>query len=209
MSESDHYEDFPKLLSEISYIDNGYYVENEFRLENDDDCDSVCSEFDYDSLFVYPTKQSSSSSQSTNSTDDVTDSSISSNSISSDEGVVQNTRITNKKQHKMRRRVAFSTVEIREYSITVGDHPHCKGELPISLDWGFTGTKTSHCLNAYEKTKGRHLHHPSELKPKKLDYVQRKQRLSHVTGYTEERLLDIAKTKELDQYQLDQYKLAK
>mmetsp|Transcript_12673 Transcript_12673/g.19489 ORF Transcript_12673/g.19489 Transcript_12673/m.19489 type:complete len:204 (-) Transcript_12673:62-673(-) len=198
MSETDHYEDFPKLLSEISYIDNGYYVENEFLLQSDDDCDSVCSEFDYDSLFAYPTKQSSSSSQSTNSTDDATDSSISSNSISSDEGVVKNIRIRSKKQQKMRRRVSFSSVEIREYSITVGDHPHCKGGLPMSLDWGYTGKKTSHCVNAYEKTKVRNLHQPSELKPKKLDYVQRKQRLSHVTGYTEERLLDIAKLKELN-----------
>ena len=34
------------------------------------------------------------------------------------------------------RRLTFNPhVEVREYSLTVGDHPNCNGSLPLSLDW--------------------------------------------------------------------------
>ena len=31
--------------------------------------------------------------------------------------------------------VSFSTIEIREYRVIVGDHPSCENGLPLSLDW--------------------------------------------------------------------------
>lgn len=36
-----------------------------------------------------------------------------------------------------RRRVQFDTVEIREYSITIGDSPFCSRGAPITLDWDY------------------------------------------------------------------------
>jgi hypothetical protein len=35
----------------------------------------------------------------------------------------------------LEKKVSFSTVEIREYAITVGDNPSCRGPFPLQLDW--------------------------------------------------------------------------
>ena len=35
----------------------------------------------------------------------------------------------------LEKKVSFSTVEIREYAITVGDNPSCQGPFPLQLDW--------------------------------------------------------------------------
>mmetsp|Transcript_2954 Transcript_2954/g.4446 ORF Transcript_2954/g.4446 Transcript_2954/m.4446 type:complete len:207 (+) Transcript_2954:326-946(+) len=202
------YEDFPKLLSEIS-LNNEYYVENEFTPEHDDDYDddddnTVSSEFDYESLFVCPhavQKLQRRSSGGSSTTEDLTDSSLSSTSISSSEEDPE-------AQNKKRRHVSFSTVEVREYNIIVGDHPFCKGGLPISLDWGYKG-KRDYCLNAYEENRMRLKDlRQSRIKqisssPKKLDYRQRKQRLAHVAGVTKDRSLppvDMAKKYKLANY---------
>ena len=36
------------------------------------------------------------------------------------------------------RRVAFCSVEFREYSMTLGDHPDCTNGPPLTLDWSYT-----------------------------------------------------------------------
>ena len=36
-----------------------------------------------------------------------------------------------------KKRVTFTTVEVREYAPVVGDSPCCRDRLPISLDWAF------------------------------------------------------------------------
>jgi hypothetical protein len=38
--------------------------------------------------------------------------------------------------------VRFSTVEIREYAVIVGDHPCCSAGLPLSLDWKYNPVPT-------------------------------------------------------------------
>lgn len=40
-------------------------------------------------------------------------------------------------QHQSIRRVRFSTVEVREYNLTIGDHPS-PDSYPLSLDWDHT-----------------------------------------------------------------------
>jgi hypothetical protein len=37
----------------------------------------------------------------------------------------------------LEKKVLFSTVEIREYAITVGDNPSCQGPFPLQLDWDY------------------------------------------------------------------------
>jgi len=38
---------------------------------------------------------------------------------------------------KSSRRVSFSTLSVREYALTLGDHPSCSRGPPIQLDWRF------------------------------------------------------------------------
>jgi hypothetical protein len=39
-----------------------------------------------------------------------------------------------------RHHIRFSTVEIREFAVTVGDHPHARDSCPITLDWQHAAT---------------------------------------------------------------------
>lgn len=34
--------------------------------------------------------------------------------------------------------VSFSTVDVREYAVTIGDHPYCSSGVPLALDWSVT-----------------------------------------------------------------------
>ena len=60
--------------------------------------------------------------------------------------------INNRKQ--MKRTTSFSTLEIREYNITIGDNPGGKAGPPISLDWNYSERNTVRmCIDKYEKTR--------------------------------------------------------
>jgi hypothetical protein len=48
-----------------------------------------------------------------------------------------------------RKRVSFADVEVRQYSITIGDHPCCVMGCPLSLDWGYSICRPL-SLEAYE-----------------------------------------------------------
>ena len=45
--------------------------------------------------------------------------------------------------------VRFSIVQVREYSLTIGDHPCCRSGCPLSLDWDYE-TKTSVKIDQFE-----------------------------------------------------------
>ena len=47
------------------------------------------------------------------------------------------------------RRVQFSTIEIREYNLTIGDHPLTES-YPLSLDWDYYTTTSNVPVEAYE-----------------------------------------------------------
>ena len=51
------------------------------------------------------------------------------------------------------RKVQFSTIEIRQYSITVGDNPGGRCGPPISLDWNYFNTSKMNLSN-YENCRG-------------------------------------------------------
>lgn len=42
-----------------------------------------------------------------------------------------------KEQTKMKRNISFSTLEVRQYDLTLGDNPGCSEGPPVSLDWKY------------------------------------------------------------------------
>lgn len=62
-------------------------------------------------------------------------------------------------------KVQFTTVEVRSYNVTIGDHPCCTVGCPITLDWDYTIInhdvpideyeieKQNHCMTVYGATK--------------------------------------------------------
>jgi len=50
----------------------------------------------------------------------------------------------------MKRITSFSTLEIREYNVTIGDNPGGSHGPPISLDWDYS-TEMKICIDKYEK----------------------------------------------------------
>jgi hypothetical protein len=50
---------------------------------------------------------------------------------------------------RMHRHIRFSNVEIREFAVTVGDHPHARDSCPITLDWPYAAPY-SLTLDEYE-----------------------------------------------------------
>mmetsp|Transcript_29964 Transcript_29964/g.42507 ORF Transcript_29964/g.42507 Transcript_29964/m.42507 type:complete len:165 (+) Transcript_29964:135-629(+) len=80
-----------------------------------------------------------------------------------------------------KKRVSFSTLEIREYCLTIGDNPTCIDGLPISLDWEHT-EKSTIGIHTYESLKV-----PGY--PRKLTFRQRLRRLQRVTGIRDKHLL--------------------
>ena len=69
---------------------------------------------------------------------------------------------------KRERVVRFSTVEIREHDIVLGDHPFCNDGLALSLDWTYDPHTIVLDANA-RRTGG---------EARRLSYVERKLRLS-------------------------------
>ena len=82
------------------------------------------------------------------------------------------------------RRVSFhDQIQVREYSITVGDHPCCVGGLPLTLDWFHAEEFVFWSLEEFcRERKG-----PYKL-PRKLTYERRRERLFGVSAYSEERV---------------------
>mmetsp|Transcript_31432 Transcript_31432/g.94029 ORF Transcript_31432/g.94029 Transcript_31432/m.94029 type:complete len:186 (-) Transcript_31432:89-646(-) len=78
--------------------------------------------------------------------------------------------------------VRFSHVEIRQYSIIIGDHPMCMS-LPLSLGWEYDPKTTVIDINLYEELRGQRPHRTgSELV---LSYYERRNRIRKVAGLTE------------------------
>jgi hypothetical protein len=91
------------------------------------------------------------------------------------------------KRHE-RRRVQFSSVQIREYSCTIGDHPRTD-MYPLSLDWAHTPTKTIP-FDQYEQQQAASSPAPANenkvmlRKRLRLTIMDRVSRLIDVTGRT-------------------------
>lgn len=46
--------------------------------------------------------------------------------------------------------VVFGNVDVREYTVTIGDHPMCELGCPLSLDWGYSA-RPSQTVETYEE----------------------------------------------------------
>lgn len=81
------------------------------------------------------------------------------------------------------KRVSFSNVEVREYSVTIGDHPFCRDGLPITLDWKFNEKSTVFPVPRESRKRN------ADGFPRRLDYQERLSRLQCVTGITDKHML--------------------
>lgn len=85
-------------------------------------------------------------------------------------------------------RVCFSThIEIREHSLTVGDHPCCRGGLPLTLDWAHSATYRKRISTTAVRS-------GPYQSPPILDYYSRRERLNTVSSEDE----DVVHNKEVD-----------
>jgi len=81
---------------------------------------------------------------------------------------------------RVKRRVSFSSVEVREYSVTVGDHPLCYDGLPLSLDW-------EHCEEPSVRSIEESRERDSQYRPpRRLSFDERRDRLFSVNSYSDE-----------------------
>lgn len=82
----------------------------------------------------------------------------------------------------IKRRVVFHTmVEVREYSLAVGDHPMCNGPLSLTLDW-------QHADVFYKDLESSQHRGMFYRAPYRLSLRERKQRLVVVAGYKDAEL---------------------
>ena len=82
-------------------------------------------------------------------------------------------------------------LDVRAYSLVVGDHPCCRDALPIQLGWDYVD-ESDHSLSDLEQEQQlRRLLRldTSKYQPKRLTYMERKHLLQHVSGWTEQDLL--------------------
>lgn len=70
-----------------------------------------------------------------------------------------------------RRTVSFKNVEVREYSITVGDHPLCYDGLPLTLDWEHSETVEIRDVSTSRERSGNY------RAPRRLSFGERRDRL--------------------------------
>jgi len=79
-----------------------------------------------------------------------------------------------------KRRLTFNhKVEVREYCVTVGDHPVCSDDLPLSLDWSHA---PAYCTDI-QHSKNRGFYYQA---PRRLSLQDRRKRLSKVADYSDE-----------------------
>ena len=63
-------------------------------------------------------------------------------------------QVRRKSEEKIKRTTSFSTLEIREYHITIGDNPGGKSGPPVSLDWDYCKNATvKMCIDKYEENR--------------------------------------------------------
>ena len=88
-----------------------------------------------------------------------------------------------KKRETPKRRVSFnSDIEVREFAVTVGDHPFCFDGLPLTLDWQHSEEPS------FKHIDGSHERNEKYKMPKRLSYEERRDRLFTVSAYSDQRV---------------------
>jgi hypothetical protein len=80
----------------------------------------------------------------------------------------------------VKRKVSLnSRVEVREYSMTIGDHPCCNDGLPLTLDWAYSQEYIYRDIEcSRERTR-------SFQMPRRLGFDEKRERLFEVGEYTD------------------------
>jgi hypothetical protein len=89
----------------------------------------------------------------------------------------------NTSSERPKKKVEFSSIQIRTYSQTLGDNPSVTYGPPIQLDWYYEEHDTI-CIDSYEATRGKR----RNTRQMCLNYYQRKNLLSWQYGVSEEEL---------------------
>lgn len=77
--------------------------------------------------------------------------------------------------------VSFSSLNIREYKLTLGDHPSARSGPPMSLDWDYNNARVVD-LDTYEKSR-----HPRRHRRKlKLTFQEREKILLEERGFSKD-----------------------
>ena len=91
---------------------------------------------------------------------------------------------SNGSNHTPRRSVRFGRANVREYALTVGDHPICQDGLALSLDWNHTVEKVYEIDNYEFLRQQRNRMKGSKRKTNRLDYWQRREILQRVGSFS-------------------------
>lgn len=97
------------------------------------------------------------------------------------------------------RRVNFTTVTVREYALTIGDHPSV-AMYPLSLDWGFFESESQGIEQAESQRKSstvRQELYGKGIKASRLTATERVARLVNVTGSTSQQLFQDERKRQL------------
>ena len=86
----------------------------------------------------------------------------------------------NKSKRHLKRRVSFQKIEVREYSLTVGDHPYCRDGLPLQLDWAHGPSTEISIICSRERASKYQM-------PRRLTYEEKRNRLIATTEYQDQR----------------------
>mmetsp|Transcript_52327 Transcript_52327/g.61091 ORF Transcript_52327/g.61091 Transcript_52327/m.61091 type:complete len:192 (+) Transcript_52327:106-681(+) len=86
--------------------------------------------------------------------------------------------------------VSFSTVQVRHYDVTLGDHPDCTDGPPISLDWTYDESIPVE-LNSYESD--RLIRGRIRIAPTRISCAVRKNLMSWCGGFTKREILKAEK----------------
>ena len=91
----------------------------------------------------------------------------------------------------MKPSVSFSNLQIREYDVTLGDHPSCSFGPPVSLGWDY---QDAHVVPLEKYEKARSNKFPRRKSPQlRLSYNVRKYLLLKTAGYTKAELREAMK----------------
>jgi hypothetical protein len=108
--------------------------------------------------------------------------SVCSSASSLSDSEVEKPPVPTKRRKEHKKSVSFNRfLEIREHSLTVGDHPLCKDALPLSLAWEHGETEMME-LNQYEKVRSGYRRSGNQMK---LTYFERKNMLRRIAGMSE------------------------
>ena len=114
-------------------------------------------------------------------------------------------------------KVQFSTVQVRDYAIVLGDHPYCE-MYPLSLDWNYVEILTT-TMDDFEENhrrripnenkvfspvvarkiikKGKGMSNMVNVRARKLSVMERMSLLIEFTGYTSQQLYQLERKRQL------------